>query len=66
MRNEFEFFGQAISLQCAIKEFRNELTVDVCINNPRLVVMAIADLERRADEIVANMQSKMVKGAIND
>jgi hypothetical protein len=55
----FEFFGQAISLQLAIKEFRNELTIDICQNSPRLVVMSIADLERRANEIVASMQAKM-------
>ena len=55
----FDFFGQTILLQCAIKEFRNELNIDICKNNPRLVVMAVADLEQRANEIVASMQAKM-------
>jgi hypothetical protein len=55
----FDFFGQAILLQSTIKEFRNELTIDICENNPRLVVMAVADLERRANEIVESMQAKM-------
>lgn len=54
-----DFIRQAISLQFTIKEFRNELTIDVCENNPRMVVMAVSDLERRADEIVASMQAKM-------
>lgn len=55
----FDFFGQAILLQLAIKEFRNELTIDICKNSPRLVVMSVADLERRANEIVSSMQVKM-------
>jgi hypothetical protein len=55
----FDFFGQAISLQLAIKEFRNELTIEICENSPRLVVMSIADLERRANEIVASLLAKM-------
>lgn len=55
----FDFFGQAIALQLTIKEFRNELSVDICQSNPRLVVMSVSDLERRANEIVESMQAKM-------
>lgn len=52
-----DFYGQAIALQLAVREFRNELTIDICENSPRLVVMATADLERRTDEIVASMRA---------
>lgn len=55
----FDFFGQAILLQFAIKEFRNELNIDICKSNPRLVVMSLADLEQRANEIVESMRAKM-------
>ena len=54
-----DFFGQAILLQCAIRDFRDELTIDLCANRPRLVVMAVADLQQKADEIVASMRAKM-------
>jgi len=53
-----DFFGQAISLQLAIKEINNELTVDICKNCPRLVLMVFFDLERQAEEIVEAMKAK--------
>ena len=50
-----DFFGQAISLQLAIKEINNEITVEICKNCPRLVLMVFFDLERQAEEIVEAM-----------
>ncbi len=55
----FNFLGQSILLHLAIKEINNELTVDICQNCPRLVLMVLSDLERRADEIVESMKAKM-------
>jgi hypothetical protein len=52
-----DFFGQLILLHLAIKEINNELTVDICQNCPRLVLMVLSDLERRAEEIVDAMKA---------
>jgi hypothetical protein len=46
-----------ILLHLAIKELTNELTVDICKNCPRLVLMVFSDLERRAEKIVEAMKS---------
>jgi hypothetical protein len=54
-----DFFGQAISLHWAIKELTNDLTVEICQNCPRLVLMVLSDLERRAEEIVEGMKAKL-------
>ena len=54
-----DFFGQLISLQLAIKEINNELTVEICKNCPRLVLMVFFDLERQAEEIVEAMKAKL-------
>jgi hypothetical protein len=52
-----DFFGKAILLHLAIKEINNELTVDICQNCPRLVLMVFSDLERQAEEIVEAMKA---------
>ena len=52
-----DFFGKAILLHLAIKEINNELTVEICQNCPRLVLMVLSDLERRSEEIVEAMKS---------
>ena len=52
-----DFFGKAILLHLAIKEINNELTVEICQNYPRLVLMVLSDLERRSEEIVEAMKS---------
>jgi hypothetical protein len=49
------FYGAVISLRSAIRELRCELTIDICEDRPRLVMMAMADLEMRADHIVESM-----------
>ncbi len=54
-----DFFGQLILLHLAIKELTNELTVEICQNCPRLVLMVFSDLERRSEEIVESMKAKM-------
>jgi hypothetical protein len=54
-----DFFGQAISLHLAIKEISNELTVEICKNCPRLVLMVFFDLERQAEDIVEAMKAKL-------
>jgi len=55
----YDFLGQAIFMQFAIKELLGELTVDLCRNCPRLVLMVFSDLERRAEEIVESMKAKL-------
>ncbi len=52
-----DFLGKAILLHLAIKELTSELTVDICQNCPRLVLMVLSDLDRRAEEIVEAMKS---------
>jgi hypothetical protein len=52
-----DFFVQAILLHLAIKELTNELTVEICQNCPRLVLMVFSDLERQAEKIVEAMKS---------
>ena len=54
-----DFLGQAILLHLAIKELTKELTVEICQNCPRLVLMVLSDLERRSEEIVESMKAKM-------
>lgn len=51
--NAQDFFGQAIILKESIRQFRESVTVSVCREHPLLVVMALADLESKADAIVA-------------
>jgi hypothetical protein len=46
-----------ILLHLAIKELTSELTVDICQNCPRLVLMVLSDLERRSEEIVEAMKA---------
>jgi hypothetical protein len=54
-----DFLGKAILLHFAIKELTKELTVEICQNCPRLVLMVLSDLERRSEEIVeAKMEQK--------
>jgi len=50
-----DFLGKAILLHLAIKELTSELTVDICQNCPRLVLMVFSDLERQAEKIVEAM-----------
>jgi hypothetical protein len=52
-----DFLGKAILLHLAIKELTSELTVEICQNCPRLVLMVLLDLERRAEEIVEAIKS---------
>jgi hypothetical protein len=47
-----DFLGKAILLHLAIKELTNDLTVEICQNYPRLVLMVLWDMERQAEEIV--------------
>jgi hypothetical protein len=54
-----DYFGHAIALQFSITELRQEITVDVCQENPRLVCMAIAGLQARADELIDGMKAAM-------
>jgi hypothetical protein len=51
-----DFLGKAILLHLAIKELTSELTVEICQNCPRLVLMVLSDLERRSEEIVEAMK----------
>ena len=60
-----DWFGHAIALQFAIAELRQEITVDVCQENPRLVCLAIAGLQARADELIAGMKAAMVETKIS-
>jgi hypothetical protein len=52
-----DFLGKAILLHLAIKELTNDLTVEICQNYPRLVLLVLWDMERRAEEIVEAMKS---------
>jgi hypothetical protein len=54
-----DWFGHAVGLQFAICELHTELTTDVIQANPRLVLMAIAGLEAKANLLIAAMKSNM-------
>ena len=54
-----DFLGKAILLHLAIKELTNDLTVEICQNYPRLVLLVLWDMERQAEEIVEAMKAKM-------
>lgn len=61
--NAQDFFGQAIILKESIRQFRESVTVSVCREHPLLVVMALADLESKADAIVAEMREGIAKAS---
>ena len=54
-----DWFGRAVGLHLAIAELVSELTVDVIQDNPRLVMLAIAGLQAKANELVEAMKSSM-------
>ena len=59
-----KYFGEAIGLQFAITELRNEITVDVCQECPRLVTLALDGLQAQVDELVKSDEGSMCRGAI--
>ena len=56
-----KYFGEAIGLQFAITELRNEITVDVCQECPRLVTLALDGLQAQVDELVKAMKAACVE-----
>lgn len=58
-----DYFGHAIDLQFAITELRNEITVDVCQECPRLVTLALDGLQTKADQLVEQMRAAIVEVA---
>lgn len=52
-----KYFRDAIGLQFAITELRNEIGVDTCQECPRLVVLALDGLQARMNELVKTMKA---------
>lgn len=61
MKSLKDFYGSVLILEFVIKEMRSEVMIDTCENNPRLVVMALADLEERVSKLLAAIKDSMEK-----
>ena len=60
-----DWFGHMIGLQFAIAELASELSVDVILDNPRLVMLAIGGLEAKASELVEAMKRGMEQFSVD-
>lgn len=56
-----EFLGQAMLLHFTISEFSDEMTIDVCQSNPRMVCMAISELRMRTKLLVDAMTKSITE-----
>jgi hypothetical protein len=61
MKSLQEFYGEVLILQLVIREMRSEVMIDTCENNPRLVVMALTDLDFRVSKLVEAIKDSMEK-----
>lgn len=52
-----DFYGQALLLHFTISEFADEMNVDVCQSNPRMVCMAVTELRTRTKMLTEAMAS---------
>lgn len=46
-----EAYAKLLLLRVILDELRSELTIDVCKDTPRLVLMSFTDLDARLEEI---------------